>query len=317
MDGCLIQVSASSLKGKTLGKTVSRRNKKVKKQRSNEELVITIEDIFAITKPALKLDDKSDVVEKNNDVITDNYDEDCDVDHVLEYAEMYEDMNASHCRSPQRISSHSTSRTPAQQQVLTPNKWKRSIKRQSEVIANRTAAKQNIEKQLENKGLQRLGPAVFERAWSDSVRTENNKSKNNYASRRKPRQADNEDSPAVLRHALQKSDVKKTGTSSHLLNIVDLQHRDITPEDYELLLHLDENVAPKTVSKDVLDGLETLSSESLGLTGESCSICMEQFKAEELLKKLLCGHCFHSPCVDRWLTFSSCACPLDGLPIVQ
>ena len=310
MDGCLIEVSASSKE-----KSVSRRNKKLKKCRINEEPVITIEDIFAVTKPALLLDDSSDVVlEKSNDVITGNYDDDGD-DYVFEYAEMYEDM----CRSPQRTSSHGTSRTPAQQQVLTPNKWKRSIKRQAKVSANRTAAKQNIEKQLESKGLRRLGPAVFERAWSDSANPENSKSKNNCTSRRKPRtpcQA-NEDSPAVLRHALQKSDVKKTGTGSHLLNIVDLQHRDITPEDYELLLCLDEDVAPKTVSKDVLDGLETLSSESLGLTGESCSICMEQFKAEELLKKLLCGHCFHSPCVDRWLTFSSCACPLDGLPIMQ
>jgi len=295
---------------------VSRRNKKLKKYRS--EPVVTIEDIFAITKPALLLDDSSDVVlEKSNDVIAENYDD--GDDYVFEYAEMYEDMNGSHCRSPHRTSNHGMSRTPAQQQVLTPNKWKRSLKRRAEVSANRTAAKQNIEKHLESKGLQRLGPAVFERAWSDNVNPpENNKSKNNCTSWRKPRaphQA-NEDSPAVLRHALQKSDVKKTGTGSHLLNIVDLQHRDITPEDYELLLRLDEDVAPKTVSKDVLDGLETLSSESLGLTGESCSICMGQFKTEELLKKLMCGHCFHSLCVDRWLTFSSCACPLDGLPIV-
>ena len=306
-----MQVSASPK-----GKTASRRNKKVKKQPSNEEPVVTIEDIFAITKPAL-LGDSSGVLEKSDDVITGNYDD--GDDYVFEYAEMYEDMNVTHCRSPQRTNNCSTHRTPTQQQVLTPNKWKRSVKRQAEVSANRTAAKQNIEKQLEIKGLQRLGPAVFERAWSDSANPPENKSKKNYTSRRKPRASPraNEDSPAVLRHALQKSDVKKTGTGSHLLTIVDLQHRDITPEDYELLLHLDEDVAPKTVSKDVLDGLETASSDSLGLTGESCSICMEQFKAEELLKKLLCGHSFHSPCVDRWLTFSSCACPLDGLPIVQ
>jgi len=311
MDGCSMQVSPN-------GKTASRRTKKAKKQLLNLEPVITIKDIFAITQPVL-IDDGSDVVEKNSDVITENYDED---DYVFEYAEMYEDMNATH-KSPQRTSGHSTGRTPAQQQILTPNKWKRSTKRQAKVSANRTAAKQNIEKQLEIKGLHRLGPAVFEKAWSNETNPppQNNKSNHNYSasSRRRPRRSPraNEDSPAVLRHALQKSDVKKTGTSSHLLTIVDLQHRDITPEDYELLLRLDEDVAPKTVSKDILDGLETTTSESLGLTGEICSICMEEFKAEEVLKKLLCGHSFHSPCVDRWLTFSSCACPLDGLPIVQ
>ena len=96
-----------------------------------------------------------------------------------------------------------------------------------------------------------------------------------------------------------------------------MQHRDITPEDYELLLQLDDDVAPKTVSQELLNKLETATPSKLRLTGELCSICMEQFKVEDLLKKLTCGHCFHSPCVDRWLTYSSCACPLDGLPVVQ
>jgi hypothetical protein len=42
---------------------------------------------------------------------------------------------------------------------------------------------------------------------------------------------------------------------------------------------------------------------------EECSICLCEFEAEDLVKELLCGHCFHADCLDRWLLVKS-ACPL-------
>lgn len=288
------------------------KSKGTKKLSSSDEKspVISVADIFDI-----EVLDNNNYDVNENDVIEEEYELD-DEDHVFEYERSYNRFQKSSCnstcgsRNAPKIVHH-------RQQLLNPHKWKQSMKKQDAVVANKTAAKQNIEKHLERKGLHRQGPAVFERAWCDKMESEPCK-KHNYAKSKSRRDAVNTgDSLAVLQHALKKSDVKKSTTSSHLLKIVDMQHRDITPEDYEFLLQLDDSVAPKTVSQELLNKLETAVPSKFGLTGELCSICMEQFKSEDLLKKLLCGHCFHSPCVDQWLTYSSCACPLDGLPVVQ
>ena len=300
----LLQVSAGA-------NPRSRRTKGVKKLSPSSENspVISVADIFTIAREVLVVG--NDIIV--NDVIDDYYELDNE-DYISEYESVYERNNNSFQKS-----CNSTGSVPKivqhRQQLLNPHKWKHSVKKQEAIAANKTAAKQNIEKDLARKGLHRQGPAVFERAWCDQVETQPSGSKRKSKTRRSP--VNNSDSPAVLQHALQKSDVKKSSASSHLLKIADMQHRDITPEDYELLLQLDNDVAPKTVSQELLQQLQTASSSEFGLGGELCSICMEQFKNEDLLKKLLCGHCFHSLCVDQWLTYSSCACPLDGLPVVQ
>ncbi|CAK9091654.1 unnamed protein product [Durusdinium trenchii] len=41
-----------------------------------------------------------------------------------------------------------------------------------------------------------------------------------------------------------------------------------------------------------------------------CQICLEDFAENEELRKLPCGHSFHSKCVDEWLTEKSCSCPI-------
>ena len=304
----LLQVSAQA-------KPRSRHAKGTKKLSPSGEKspVISIADIFDIAREVL-VDNNNDVIV--NDVIEEDYELD-DEDYVLEYASLYERSNTG-CQKSSWSSAGGIHNAPRivqhRQQLLNPHKWKHSVKKQESIAANRTAAKQNIEKHLERKGLHRQGPAVFERAWCGKAETQPC-SKHRYTNRRDP--ANSGDSAVVLQNALKKSDVKKSSGSSHLLKIVDIQHRDITPEDYELLLQLDNDVAPKTVSQEILKKLETATPSKFGLAGELCSICMEQFKTEDLLKKLLCGHCFHSPCIDQWLTYASCACPLDGLPVVQ
>lgn len=49
-------------------------------------------------------------------------------------------------------------------------------------------------------------------------------------------------------------------------------------------------------------------------TGEAleCVVCMEVMSAESIVRKLPCGHVYHSTCIEAWLlkNRSSCVCPL-------
>eukprot|EP01017_Pseudomicrothorax_dubius_P007180 TRINITY_DN12188_c0_g1_i3.p1 TRINITY_DN12188_c0_g1~~TRINITY_DN12188_c0_g1_i3.p1 ORF type:complete len:161 (-),score=29.28 TRINITY_DN12188_c0_g1_i3:89-571(-) len=40
-----------------------------------------------------------------------------------------------------------------------------------------------------------------------------------------------------------------------------------------------------------------------------CTICCEEFGADEALTKLACGHCFHKNCIGKWLLEEN-SCPL-------
>ncbi|RUS82107.1 hypothetical protein EGW08_010119 [Elysia chlorotica] len=104
--------------------------------------------------------------------------------------------------------------------------------------------------------------------------------------------------------------------------LISLQHREMTPEDYEMLLRLDDTVKPKTVSANVLDKLKTDIVGPGGVGGEDdsddvvlCTICMDPYFPGDRRKFLPCGHAFHAACVDTWLKNSSMNCPLDGLPV--
>jgi hypothetical protein len=43
--------------------------------------------------------------------------------------------------------------------------------------------------------------------------------------------------------------------------------------------------------------------------GEECTICLCAFADGELIKRLPCGHAYHSQCIDTWL-HKSATCPL-------
>ncbi|GFO09656.1 RING Zinc finger-containing protein [Plakobranchus ocellatus] len=120
-----------------------------------------------------------------------------------------------------------------------------------------------------------------------------------------------------LRHTLH-----ETNAPSHLdmdlaSFLISLQHREMTPEDYDMLLRLDDTVKPKTVSKGVLDNfkMDTVGPGEPSDAEILCSICMECYISGDKRKFLPCGHVFHAACVDTWLKNSSMNCPLDGLPV--
>ena len=96
--------------------------------------------------------------------------------------------------------------------------------------------------------------------------------------------------------------------------LVDLQHRDITPEDYETLRHLDRTVKPKTLSLATLNArcpCVPVTSEAVS-ESDTCSICLESFSVGQHTRRLPCSHVFHANCIDEWLSGSSNLCPEDG-----
>lgn len=92
--------------------------------------------------------------------------------------------------------------------------------------------------------------------------------------------------------------------------LIALQNREITPEDYDLLVQLDCAVKPKTLSKDQIDSLR--SDTVTSVLDDVCSICIEDYTPGEQRKFLPCGHYFHGQCIQTWLSWTSNRCPLDG-----
>ncbi|EFJ50448.1 hypothetical protein VOLCADRAFT_73771 [Volvox carteri f. nagariensis] len=104
---------------------------------------------------------------------------------------------------------------------------------------------------------------------------------------------------------------QRAGIPAHLL----LSDRDFTPEDYELLCRLDEQVENRKGAKD--EQLAALPTEVVGAEGRrrsdgvpsTCIICMEEIAPGDVLKRLPCLHDFHGDCVDTWLRTKAC-CPV-------
>jgi len=90
--------------------------------------------------------------------------------------------------------------------------------------------------------------------------------------------------------------------------IQDISTRELTPEDYELLLRLDSGLPKSTVARGKLDSLEEMYFHGGGMT--ECAICMCSFEHNDNLKRLPCSHSFHSACVTTWLVKHSNSCPL-------
>jgi len=96
---------------------------------------------------------------------------------------------------------------------------------------------------------------------------------------------------------------------------VDMQTRDLTPEDYELLLTLDSKVKPKTVSSSAVNSFASKQIEKAEDVHQ-CMICLMELEIGDTVKVLpKCGHSFHPDCISQWLTKSSVNCPIDGLPV--
>ena len=190
----------------------------------------------------------------------------------------------------------------------------RQLKRIERVKENQLNQKSNVETVLLKNGIRRFGHDIYNKQTNTATIVSRTKhvanrtytTTNPYIAR---------DPPSVIAYELKKKNIpKKHGFLSQL---VDLQHRELTPEDYELLLLLENTVTAKTVDPKLIQSINEISAVDLEqVLGELCSICMECFEIEGAVKMLPnCGHCFHSKCIDSWLANSSLKCPLDGLEV--
>ncbi|KAM6569081.1 hypothetical protein CsatB_017066 [Cannabis sativa] len=77
------------------------------------------------------------------------------------------------------------------------------------------------------------------------------------------------------------------------------------------------NNLPKNVDTKLVEALPCFTFNSTQLidshAGETCAICLEDYKDGEILKVLHCRHEFHSSCVDSWLTKWGTFCPVCKL----
>lgn len=63
-----------------------------------------------------------------------------------------------------------------------------------------------------------------------------------------------------------------------------------------------ENLSPKPL-------VGPLHDLDLHFTSGTCAICLEGLEQEEVVRGLICGHVFHSDCLDPWLTKRRACCP--------
>ncbi|CAK9102625.1 RING-H2 finger protein ATL57 (RING-type E3 ubiquitin transferase ATL57) [Durusdinium trenchii] len=126
----------------------------------------------------------------------------------------------------------------------------------------------------------------------------------------------------ISRHVVPVSRVTQLTELERFLE--ELQYRDVTPEDYERLLLLDEEnkrrtLDPRSISnfpKVHLNAQGTPESSSKidwaddAQLREDCAICFMPFENCEATK-LPCGHIFHANCTRSWFTEYANTCPID------
>ena len=97
-----------------------------------------------------------------------------------------------------------------------------------------------------------------------------------------------------------------------------VQHRDITPEDYDTLLRLTDSVKPKTLPPSALEQRAPSFAwrppllPGMSDAPQTCSICLESLAHGDRCRRLPCRHVFHRECIDTWLGSHADRCPDDG-----
>jgi hypothetical protein len=110
----------------------------------------------------------------------------------------------------------------------------------------------------------------------------------------------------------------------------DIEQEPSTELSYDALLRLGERLGDvkqerwEMVSKDWIKQLPTFEYESADATKSAtlddsemkCLVCQCEYEEGETLRRLPCGHCFHSDCCDQWLQ-SKEVCPYCKQSIIK
>ena len=92
---------------------------------------------------------------------------------------------------------------------------------------------------------------------------------------------------------------------------------EVIPDLVEVTLYTQEPIQNNMEDVDISPDINVLTSSSsihiyntLETEFESCSICMENFSSNSIVRKLNnCGHIFHVDCVDTWFE-TNIRCPV-------
>jgi hypothetical protein len=90
-------------------------------------------------------------------------------------------------------------------------------------------------------------------------------------------------------------------------------------ESYEELLNLQERIGnvPVGIDKETLENITSkFKLKKIPEDEKLCSICYDDFKINENVRKLPCMHLYHSHCIDKWLKNSK-KCPLCQKEILE
>lgn len=92
--------------------------------------------------------------------------------------------------------------------------------------------------------------------------------------------------------------------------VYSLLSREITPEDYEMLLRLDETVPKKgkATEEETSEALHSVSCAEF--MGKQCPICLTRYEKTDDVSALPCSHEFHRECICTWLSNYRKTCPL-------
>ncbi|XP_060062476.1 uncharacterized protein LOC132543037 [Ylistrum balloti] len=97
-----------------------------------------------------------------------------------------------------------------------------------------------------------------------------------------------------------------------------LANREISENDYDLLMQLDSNTSTQQsdIPESVVNSfpLEKVRENGpLLAPGMQCRVCLRGYQVGQFVRKLpRCKHKFHRDCIDNWLLHSHSTCPVDG-----
>jgi hypothetical protein len=98
----------------------------------------------------------------------------------------------------------------------------------------------------------------------------------------------------------------------------DLLDREITPDDYDMLMNLDGNIAKPSSATASREGVDALpAARGRDHRGKDCVVCLSRLSRRSSVTVLDCGHCFHHECIAKWLLEQSRLCPICGQDAIK
>ncbi|KAL3663596.1 hypothetical protein V7S43_011483 [Phytophthora oleae] len=106
----------------------------------------------------------------------------------------------------------------------------------------------------------------------------------------------------------------RTAISSDTIR--DLETRELSTNDYDVLLQLDhgDKCSIQDYLVKVISGtkISAESAKSFGVSGMTCSLCAQSLQIKAALHSTLCGHVFHDSCLARSILAQVYVCPFPG-----